>query len=511
MKFRPAYAFSFLAFLGILIFFLSQLSIFSQLNEPPKGLHAWRQTDGAAMAYTYAQDNRSFLNPSILGQTSDFLESGDCAPSEAPVIYYFVGKLYQWFGFNEAYFRWITLGLFLIAILGAFWLFFGLKHQFFESALPLLFWISSPILLYYSNNFLSNMSALSMAVLGFAFGYRFIYSGKTSFMAWACVFYAIAGVFKITALLGLTALLLAYLVKSIYKKQSLLDKNMLWMILAYLPTAAWILYAKAYNEEHLCYAFSTQLFPIWDLDFHGIQYHLELIAERWKGQFYPTISLWVLGVSALLFLINWNRISSFYRLWVGIAFLGVIAYVAMQFQVLFAHDYYFINLFIFPLMLLLPSLGQLKIGAKSGSNWLVGILLLLLFIQVIPEVKSIAHQRFIRYEDVDKERLMTLEPWLKRVGVGPDDKIVFAADASHVSLYYLKRKGWTQCGYPLNEDGTMADSENYAFRLTVMAKNNAKYLMLYGDSVVKKYPELEKHKGEYVADTFRLHVYDFKP
>lgn len=511
MKFRPIHALSFFAFLGIFTYFLSVLSIFSQLDEPPKGLHAWRQTDGAAMAYTYAQDNRSFFDPTILGQTSDFLESGDCAPSEAPVIYFFVGKLYQWFGFNEAYFRWITLGLFLISILGAFWLFFSLKGQFFESALPLLFWISSPILLYYSNNFLSNMSALSMAVLGFAFGYRFIYSCKTSFISWACVFYAIAGLFKITALLGLTALLLAYLVRSIYKKKSLFDKNLLWMFLAFIPTFAWIIYAKTYNQEHLCYAFSTQLYPIWDLDFHGVQYHLELIAERWKGQFYPTISLWVLGISVLLFIINWKRFSRLYVLWVGVAFLGVLAYLAMQFQVLFAHDYYFTNLFIFPLMLLLPAFSHLKIGAKSGSNWLIGILMMLLFIQVIPEVRAISNERFTRFEDVDKERLMSFEPWLRRVGVKYDDKVVFAPDASHVSLYYLKQKGWTQCGYPLNEDGTMANSENYAFRLSVMSKNNAKYLLLYGDSVLNVFPELEKHKGEYVADTFRLRVYKFKP
>jgi hypothetical protein len=509
LKPKLTYFLSFVIFSIVLGFLLEQFSVFTNVNQPPAGLHAWRQTDCASLAYLYAEEDRSFFDPAIHSQTSDFLETGDCAPSEAPILFYWVGKCYQWFGVNEAYFRLTTLALFIIALLSLFAQLFNLQKQFFESALPILFWISSPILLYYSNNFLSNMSGLSMAAIAFGFGYSYIQTQRSKHLALACVFFAIAGLFKVTALLGLMAFLLAFVVDALLSKKSIFNRKLLWIMLAFVPTAAWIFYAKWYNAAHLCHYFSTQTFPIWELDLHGIQYHLELIAERWKGQFYPTASLVVLATSIVLIFVRIKRINRLFLLWLLFASLGTLAYLAMQFQVLFAHDYYFTNLFILPLMLMVEPFKTLS---NISNKWLklgVGIALFVCLGFAINDSKSQAEKRFLKFEDVTRERLMKLEPWLTRVGVKPSDKVVFATDESNVSLYYIKRKGWTQYGYPIDENGNMSDSENYAFRLTVMAKHHAAYLLLYADDALERFPELELHKGAFVADTAGLSVYHF--
>lgn len=354
------------------------------------------------------------------------------------------------------------------------------------------------------------MSGLSMAVIAFGFGYSFIQTQKTKHLLLSCIFFAIAGLLKVTALLGLAAFLLAFVFDSLLNKKSIFNKKLFWMLLAFIPTAAWIFYAKWYNQAHLCHYFSTQTFPIWELDLHGIQYHLELIAERWKGQFYPTASLLVMGVSIVLMFFRIKRIKNLFLLWLLFTSLGTLAYLAMQFQVLFAHDYYFTNLFILPLMLLVE---PFKVLSNIANKWLklgVGLALFVCLGFAINDAKSAAEKRFLKFEDITRERLIKLEPWLTRVGVKPQDKVVFATDESNVSLYYLKRKGWTQYGYPIDENGHMSDSENYAFRLTVMEKHNAAYLLLYGDDALERFPELELHKGAFVADTAGLSVYHFK-
>ena len=214
--------------------------------------------------------------------------------------------MHSWFGENEGYFRIVTFLLHGLSILVLFLVLFKLSNSFFGAALPGLLWYTSPILIYYSSNFLSNMPALSFAVMGFASAYYFLHSKRYKWLIAAAVFYAIAGLFKVTALLSLVALVGALGLSYLIKVRELNWRELVPLVLEVIPSFLWIAYAKYYNEDHLCYYFSTQLYPIWELDFNGIVYHLDLIHKAWAGQFYPTITLVILAYSlvTILFLIR---------------------------------------------------------------------------------------------------------------------------------------------------------------------------------------------------------------
>lgn len=355
------------------------------------------------------------------------------------------------------------------------------------------------------------MPALSFAVMGFASAYYFLHSKRYKWLIAAAVFYAIAGLFKVTALLSLVALVGALGLSYLIKVRELNWRELVPLVLEVIPSFLWIAYAKYYNEDHLCYYFSTQLYPIWELDFNGIVYHLDLIHKAWAGQFYPTITLVILACSLVTILFLIRRYSLVVKLWLLLVLIGVLAYIAMQFQVLFAHDYYFTNLFILPLMVMSFSFVELSKSINQRISSIAGVVLSLILFLAFQKGDKINAQRREQFKDA-KPKLIELRPLLDRLGVSTEDKIVFTPDESNVSLYYLRRKGWTQYGYPLNENGSMKDSKTYTFRLkTMYERGNAKYVVIYGDEALTLYPEIVPFLGEELGDSLGLRVYQFKP
>jgi len=63
------------------------------LNLPPQTLHLWRQSDCLAFALNY-YDGQKFFEPRVYNYLND---NGLCA-GECPLIYYAVGKIWQFTG-----------------------------------------------------------------------------------------------------------------------------------------------------------------------------------------------------------------------------------------------------------------------------------------------------------------------------------------------------------------------------------------------------------------------------
>lgn len=500
-----------LLFVVASLYIASELRLISKIGTPPQGLHAWRQTDGASIAYLYYQENAPLLKPTLHTQTADFYGSGDCATSEFPVFYYFIGKCHQWFGFSEAYARIITLSLMMLALLAAFLSIYSISKSFFISALPVLYWFSSPVIIFYSSNFLSNEPALCFALVGAALLLKYGFDQKTKWLAIATLSFAIAGLLKITALLSLIAFILALVAVGIFSKQKFNFKAIAILSLGIVPTAIWIWYAKAYNAEHQCYYFSTQLYPIWELDADGIWYFLNLTIERWSQQFYPVISLVVIGLSLIALVLRNKHIPRLLMVWWLFVSTGVIAYLGMQFQVLFAHDYYFLNLFILPFLILVLAALSFRNKANIKLEIIIGVALSVLLYMAFQKTDKLDKFRTRQFDDPKKMALLQLEPWLGRIGVKANDKVVFATDESNVPLYYLKRKGWTQYGNAINAEGGVTDSDAYAERLNRMGRFGAKYVLLYEENEsLNRFPELVPHLGEFVGDSLGLSVYRYQ-
>jgi len=139
-------------FAAIYILLIAGMSIFYDYREVllkrPQSVHNWRQCDGASLALNYYQEGMHFFRPQTHMLNSDNNTTGYSAPSEIPILYYFVALLYKIFGYHEYIFRAVNL---LIFYIGLFYLFkladSILKDLFFATVVTVLIF-SAPVLVY---------------------------------------------------------------------------------------------------------------------------------------------------------------------------------------------------------------------------------------------------------------------------------------------------------------------------------------------------------------------------
>ncbi|MCK4747877.1 MAG: glycosyltransferase family 39 protein, partial [Bacteroidales bacterium] len=217
----------------------------------PFSIHMWRQSDCLSFTLNYAQEGMNFFEPKIHWSGDD--PEGRTA-SEFPIIYYIVAGLWKIFGQHEWILRAINL---LIVYLGLFYLFKFcrkyLESDFWATYIPLLVF-TSPVLVYYSNNFLMNAPSFGLVLIALYYYWQFIAQKRTSGFNIALVLFLVAGLLKITALLLFTAILIVHLMslvprlKSTFKIPDLIRPHHLISFGAVtLIIFLWIRWSQHYN------------------------------------------------------------------------------------------------------------------------------------------------------------------------------------------------------------------------------------------------------------------------
>ncbi len=443
----------------LFIIVLSVISIFYNYHEIffklPQSVHKWRQSDCASIALNYYQDGRNFFTPETHNLTSDGGTSGKCCTSEVPVLYYTVAMLYKAFGYHDYLYRIFNTLLFF---LGLFFLFklllYLLKDTFWAIALSLLFF-TSPVLVYYGNNYLSNSSSLAFSIIGWYFFFRFLFEKEQKWFFLSILIFLLAASFKVTALFSVFAISGIFIldVSGIVKfdNSAKLFTKPLWFILPvlslFLVIGSWIFYAHNYNVAHDCSYFSTTIFPIWDLDRAGIAGVLENIRKIWLDQYFHFSVLIFLLACATFMLVFFRKNNKIILVGAALIFMQTIVYVLLQFWTFKDHDYYVIDMYILPILIVIGAFDTLKKQFQKVFSSLylkLGFLLLLL-----PNI-FYAHQQInARYEGwmndyPEKKDIYTITPYLRQIGVLPTDTVISIPDGSHVSLYLMNQKGWTE-------------------------------------------------------------------
>ena len=182
-----------LTFRIVFIAVLLLLSVYYQYHKtifyPPQSVHAWRQADCASLALNYYKHGMNFFHPQIHLLVSDNGTSGYTATSEIPLFYYSAAILYKIFGAHEFLIRLMNLLIFFCGIYYLFRLLYKLlKDYFWSGALAILF-VTSPLLVYYANNYLTNASALALGIIGLYHFYSFYEHKRRSSLYYSAMFY----------------------------------------------------------------------------------------------------------------------------------------------------------------------------------------------------------------------------------------------------------------------------------------------------------------------------------
>jgi hypothetical protein len=423
------------------------------LMKRPQSIHNWRQCDGSSIALNYYQEGMHFFRPQTHMLYSDGYTTGYAAPSEIPILYYFVAILYKIFGYHEFIFRMVNLLIFFIGLFYLFRLADSVLHDVFYAAVVTLLIFSAPVLVYYANNFMPNTVALSFSFIGWYYFYDHCKCGKTKTFLLSMLFFGFAGAMKITELVGpiiILGLLIAERLK-IFSLNIHSGKNpglKVFSILSiFVIVGGWIIYARHYNSLHGSIQFMTYPIPIWKMSKTDIDAVLHLMNVLWfKDYFYPA-TFWFMIAGLFVLVIWWKRSDKILRLVCIVEIMALIAFSLMWFMGLGDHDYFYIGFYIVPALLFINFFAVIKNLNFSKVN--LSIIRFVFLAVVVINVYYAQERHSLRYyrswmNDFEQQKdLYTITPWLNESGISKNDTVIFYPSRYIRPLYLMNVKGWT--------------------------------------------------------------------
>ncbi len=457
------------------------------LFKSSQSIHQWRQCDCLSITMNYYQDNNPFLEPAVHNLEGDGTGK---AISECPVLYYSIASLWKAFGYHEFFYRLIVLlflftGLFLI-----FKVFESTLKDSILSMISALFLFTSPTLIYYANNFLMDIPAFSLALIGLYFFFKFEQSTANKHLYWFAFFYAIAGLLKISSLLSFFAIF-SLLVLELFKVKLNPDrrifkypiKQTIVFIGVIFVQIIWYTYAHKYNTQHHSENFLIGILPIWDMSLSEIKTTIHAINDHIKWDYFRKETQIIFLLIFTIVLAFHKKVNKLILLLTIITSVGFLAYILLFFYPLKEHDYYTINLFILVPIILFAFLRLLKNQFNFIYTSLVfrGIVIAFLIHNV-----DFARRRISgRYnpEGWQNSYYITnirsfgeISPYLRSLGINKEDRVISLSDNSiNISLYLMNQKGWTN--YGINTD---------SLKIRQRIEQGAKYLLI---SDIKTYDE----------------------
>jgi 4-amino-4-deoxy-L-arabinose transferase-like glycosyltransferase len=489
-----------LIFVTLLLFVSWLYNYYQILFYPPYSLHAWRQADCLSFTLNYFKENLNFFKPEINGLG---ISGNGKTVSEFPIIYFTVAQLWKIFGQKEFIFRLINISIVFFGLFNLHRLVRSvLKDNFFSIFIP-LFLFTSPVFVYYTNNFLADAPALGFALSGCYYLHRYISSSEKKAIWYALLFFLLGGLIKITSLLIFFSLSGVLIIESLLNYRYIEKVKLKTLIIGFAITiiaiGSWYMYARYYNSKNSSGFFLQSLFPIWDttaserkLIFRNLYFTL------WPSFFnrIAFASVFLLFISLLIF---YRKAHRFLLLVCIFCFIRMIAYFFLWFKAFNVHDYYLTNLLIFIPLILLTFSEFLKRNYPKlfQHNILkISLSLILVFLTYQTALKNRIKYDSRKYFASDlilkqSERELwewnhwyyknnfkafeTVKPYLRSIGISRSDKVICLADGSiNISLYLMDQKGYTKYGYAI-----FSDKERIDFAIS----QGCKYLILTSDQL----------------------------
>jgi 4-amino-4-deoxy-L-arabinose transferase-like glycosyltransferase len=350
-------------FLSILFIFFFLLNFYHILFLPPQGLHFIRQTDSLSFVLNYISNGYNFFEPQVYNLKS----LNGRAASEFPILYYLTALLYYVIGEKEYILRSITL---LITTCGFVFLYKMIKdmlNDLFYTIVITFLLISSTTLLFYTNNFLPDTSALGFTLIAWYYFYRFLkHPDNYNYAISSFLLFTIGALLKAVYIINPTAAILSLLIFS-FKKHGFTSKIIhdnwkcvLFFIGSVTVVASWYYYVSYYNDINRDSYFLISTHPIsWHSKNEAIQL-FSFILDYWKTQYYYATT-WHLFIVLILTGFIFIKYSNFNIIVPSILLtIGGLIYIMLFFIQFRDHDYYFITIIPALIFLICNSIVTLK-------------------------------------------------------------------------------------------------------------------------------------------------------
>jgi len=480
------------------------------LNEFPQYKHCWAQADRYALSIGFVNNGGDFFHPETNILNNQF--PGDFeVPRETsitsvdfPIHDYIVSVLMRIFNTTSPWcFRLYTL---LYSFLGLYFLYklsYLFTKDFFKSLVVVLFAALSPTLLYYQSGFLPTIPSLANVIIALYFFFKYKDSQERKDFLWFGIFITLAILSRLPFAIVLVAIMCLEVLTIIRTKKI----NRLHVSVFILSISAVVVYYFYNNHLRNQYGslFLNRLMPANNFD--ELVDFTSAVYQRWFFKYFTGYHYLI--IVALLVLLIFGKVKLKLRsnafqtsllLLASIMIIGcLIYYRVMTFQFL-DHDYYFLDTFFLPIILLLIYLVS-QMPDFSITTWRYGITVFLLVLFIPAAINANKLQEEIRAfipKPFTATNFEGSDIYLDSLGVPKSAKIlVIAADGPNNPFILMKRKGYAVV-YPWPEK--IAKAMNWPFDYVVIENNKLQ------NDVYNAYPDIA-YKLKKVASNGKITLF----
>jgi hypothetical protein len=480
-----------LVFWVLFIVLSIHFKFYETINLAPQSTDLWRQADCYSIALNYYQNGFHFFKP----QVHFLFEQNGYAAGEFPIIYFVSAILFKIFGVHYFLFKGLNLLIFFTGLYSLFRLSLRLTDDILFSYILSILYFCTPIVFFYANNFLSDVSALSFNIIGTLFFIKFLDDKSRKKLLIAATCFALAGLLKASASIFLIAIICSIFTELFITKTKskffIVIKSNQYQIICSLTIAlsiivSWYLYAIAFNQSNHTAFFGTKAmkgWPIWENNFMEINesisyfkiFHIEILSP---------VNLILFLFSSVLIVIYTNRVDRLLlKIWIFLQ-IGLSLFIAYFWKGFQDQQYYLVNLLMLPILSLLFAYKLLLSFNLRNSIVKTGYTILIFStLYVIYTSKNVykcyykggwRHQKLntTYYEkDIEKE--------LNKMGITKKDKVISLEDGTpNGSLSMLNRSGWSSYGFKKNN---LISYEDFESKINM----GATYLILNDTSILK--------------------------
>lgn len=366
------------------------------LKEFPAHIHAWAQSDHYALALGFVDNGLDFFHPQTF--VLDVLNTREPDPEHVfsrdaitavdfPLHNYIPALLMKLLGSQAP---WIyRLYVLLYSMLGLFFLYRLAMLMFADPHKALLvvgFAATSPVFVYYQSGFLPSIPSIANTIMGLFFYTQYLQGQQRKDLRIALFFLTLAALARTTFVIPLLSVLAAEFVR-MCKKQTPWKSLFFSVLLALSPVALYLAY-NAWLRQRYGGMFLHKLLPA-----ENMAHAWELLARSWAnwgGQYFSGLHYLLMGLVFLTGLLAaWRRHPKLDLLWfqllLPVLFMlgGCVAFAVAMLRQFPDHDYYFLDTFFLPVVLLLMLfLAPLRF-ARIKKVWITLVLALVMVILVV--------------------------------------------------------------------------------------------------------------------------------
>lgn len=506
----------------IALIFIVLAGVYIQLpymKEFPSFIHAWSQSDRYAIALGFVNNDLDLFHPETFIYNKQFPNWWKCAYDNTvtsvdfPFVEYLVAIVMKITGITSPWiFRIIT---FMIALTGMFFLFkltFQITKDWIKSLLITAFAMTSPVYAYYFNGFIPGIPALTFVIISLHFYVKYFENDSNKSFVLSMFFITLSVLIR-SSFAVIYVAMLSFESLRILRKESAFKNKIVPVFTSMLFILAYYFWNKHIAAQYGT-LFLSELMPADDWsDFWNI---MSKTKDNWKFHYFGKIHYYSFIVISLIafafacvkkFKDIENKDNSRKKTLSLVFLILIMIFGYFLFTIAMAkqfpnHDYYFIDTYFLPLLLLFTMIIKILPVIVSDFKFLVPLMIsFVLIFFMLKNVNEMQQKRRARYWGKASERTIEnyqgSEEFLNSVNVSKDAKILtLYSYPQNTPFILMNRKGFTAMH---DKDSIMETALSFDYD----------YVMVENEILVEKQKERSElfSNLKYVSDNGKLTLF----